>query len=122
MKKILVIIVMALAYVVNANAELQAYVTDVKYSGISSEQIQVEVTVNLYGVTKEDAGTWRVIVRPVSSGISNLLQQQSKSTTVTVYDNGDCVENVTLIFTCSAYDSTIRQCSSNSFSVDCYKQ
>ncbi len=43
MKKILVILVMVLAYVANVNAEPQAYVSGVEFSGMDQTNIEVDV-------------------------------------------------------------------------------
>ncbi len=127
MKKIFVIIVMALVCAINMNAEVHATVSNVEYTGIIGEQIQLKVTVTFYGnLTEDDLGTWQAIVRPVTSGIQNLLNQQSKSCTKDVVKSNNKIQinggnTATVTFTCSAQDSSVKQCKANSFTAEAIK-
>ena len=96
-------------------------VTDVDPS-ISGTTVTLKVKVRPT-FTPEGDGSYRVVVKP-NGDLRNILDSQSQSTTFE-YSNSkwwNSSRQKTVEFHCDVHNNTYNQCSTQSFSVSCFKE
>lgn len=117
MKRILLILVAVIGFVVSANAQ-SATVKEVRPT-ISSSTVTLTVEV-LPTFTPTEAGHYVFVVSPTGT-MRSILDSTSKSTTIYYDGKKWSSSGRTVSFTCSVEDNSYKQCRTQDFSISVQK-